>query len=198
MEDKQPTRLEEIIVDSQLSFPAAIAGTAAPRTVIRGLCLLDVRYVSFDGRLHQGQLVVHRHLQEEVAGIFAVIRAIGFPVARVVPIVQYRWSDEASMADNNTSAFNYRRVAGATRLSRHATGQAIDINPGQNPVIYADGVSLPPGAVYNPQAPGTLSPDCPTLQEFLSRGWQWGGYFKSPKDYHHLEKILGSSALDAP
>jgi peptidoglycan L-alanyl-D-glutamate endopeptidase CwlK len=190
MQGNKQTSPEEMIVDSRLSFTAAIAGTEAPRTVIEELSLLDVCYVSFDGRVHQGQLVVHRRLQDELAEIFAVIRAIGFPVAKVVPIVQYGWSDEASMAENNTSAFNYRRVAGANRLSRHATGQAIDINPGQNPVIYTDGVSLPPGAMYAPRAPGTFTPDSPLLQAFLLRGWQWGGDFQGLKDYHHWEKLL--------
>jgi peptidoglycan L-alanyl-D-glutamate endopeptidase CwlK len=188
MQESKHTRPEAIIVDSRLSFAAAIAGTEAPRAVIKELCLLDVCYLSFDGKLHQGQLVVHRRLQEELVEIFTVIRAVGFPVAKVVPIVHYRWSDEASMADNNTSAFNYRRVAGTNRLSRHATGQAIDINPGQNPVIYADGISLPPGAVYNPHAPGTFTPGSAVMREFLSRGWQWGGNFKSVRDYHHWEK----------
>ncbi|MDP2267595.1 MAG: M15 family metallopeptidase [Deltaproteobacteria bacterium] len=190
MEDNQQTSPEAIIVDSRLSFEDAIAGTAAPRAVIEELCLLDVRYVAFDGNVHQGQLVVHRCLQEELAEIFSLIRAIGFPVAKAVPVVHYGWSDEASMADNNTSAFNYRPVAGTTRLSRHATGQAVDINPGQNPVIYADGVSLPPGAVYAPQAQGTLTRDSLIRQEFLLRGWQWGGDFQGRKDYHHFEKIL--------
>lgn len=190
MEDNKQTSPEEIIVDSRRSFQAAIAGTEAPPAITKELCLLEVRYCSFDGRLHQGQLVVHKRLKEELTDIFAVIRAICFPVAKVVPIVHYGWSDEASMADNNTAAFNYRLVAGTTRLSRHATGQAIDINPGQNPVIYADGVSLPPGAVYAPQAKGTLTPASLIMQEFLSRGWQWGGDFHGLKDYHHFEKLL--------
>ena len=183
------TSPKAMIVDSRLSFPAAIAGTMAPRAIIEALCLLDVRYFSFDGKLHQGQLVVPRRLQKELAEIFTVIRATGFPVAKVVPIVQYGWLDEASMADNNTSAFNYRLVAGVNRLSRHAAGQAIDINPGQNPVIYSDGVSLPPGAVYDPQTPGTFNPDSPLMHEFLVRGWQWGGDFPGLKDYHHWEKL---------
>ena len=190
MEGNKQTSPDEIIVDSRLSFQAALAGTAAPRVITKELCLLEVRYWSFDGRLHQGQLVVNRRLQEELADIFAIIRTARFPVARVVPIVHYGWSDKASMADNNTSAFNYRRVAGATRLSRHATGQAIDINPGQNPVIYTDGVSLPPGAVYAPQVQGTFTPDSPIMHEFLLRGWQWGGDFQGLKDYHHFEKLL--------
>jgi hypothetical protein len=192
MEDSKQTSPDEIIVDSRLGFQAAIAGTAAPPAITKELCLLEVRYWSFDGRLHQGQLVVNQRLQEELADIFAFIRASRFPVAKVMPVVHYGWSDEASMSDNNTSAFNYRLIAGAARLSRHATGQAIDINPRQNPVIYADGVSLPPGAVYDPQAPGTLAPDSLLRHEFLSRGWQWGGDFQGLKDYHHLEKLLSA------
>ena len=193
MADKQPKFLpagpEAMIVDSRITFEDAIAGTAAPGAVIQELCLLDVCYVSCDGNVHQGQVVVHRRLQEELIEIFAVIRAIGFPLAKVVPIVHYGWSDEASMADNNTSAFNYRRVAGAKRLSRHATGQAIDINPVQNPVIYADGLALPPGAVYDPRAPGAFTSESPLMQAFLLRGWQWGGNFPGLKDYHHWEKL---------
>lgn len=190
MEDNKQTSPDEIIVDSRFSFQAALAGTAAPPVITEELCLLEVRYWSFDGRLHQGQLLVNQRLQEELADIFAIIRAVRFPVAKVIPIVHYDWSDEASMADNNTSAFNYRLIAGTTRLSRHATGQAIDINPCQNPFIYADGVSLPPGAVYVPQVPGTLSPDSDIMQALLSRGWKWGGDFQGRKDYHHLEKLL--------
>lgn len=187
---EEQTSPEAIIVDSRYSFQAAIADTAAPPAITGELCLLDVRYYSFDGRLHQGQLLVHKRLQEDLSDIFAIIRASRFPVAKVVPIVHYGWSDEASMEDNNTAAFNYRLVAGTTRLSRHATGQAIDINPGQNPVIYADGVSLPTGAVYAPQAKGTLVRDSLIGQEFLSRGWQWGGDFQGLKDYQHFEKLL--------
>ena len=190
MEDYTQTSPKGIIVDSQCSFSAAIAGTTAPADIIRELCLLEVGYFSFDARLHQGQLLVHKRLQEDVADIFAIIKASGFPVAKVVPIVYYHWLDEASMVDNNTSAFNYRLVAGTSRLSRHAAGQAIDINPYQNPVIYADGVSLPPGARYDPRAKGTLTPDSLIMQEFLSRGWQWGGDFPDLQDYHHFEKFF--------
>jgi hypothetical protein len=134
--------------------------------------------------------VVHQNVQQELTELFTLIRAVRFPVAKVIPIVYYGWSDEASMADNNTSAFNYRCVAGSDRLSNHATGLAIDINPGQNPVIYADGLSLPPGARYAPEVPGTLIRESPIMQALLSQGWRWGGDFPGSKDYHHLEKLL--------
>lgn len=179
---------EQVIVDSRLRFMEALAGTTAPPAIIKTLCLLEVCYYAFDGRLHRGQLVVHRRLTEELRDIFTIIRESRFPLGKVVPIVHYRWSDEASMADNNTSAFNYRLVAGTTRLSRHAGGLAIDINPRQNPVIYADGRSLPPGAPYLLQAPGTIAGESPLQQAFASRGWLWGGAFRNVKDYHHFEK----------
>ena len=189
MANHRQNNLKTIIVDSRLSFAEAIYGSTAPRAIIEELCLLPVRYKSFDGQLHQGQLVVHKSLREDLAAIFAALRVSCFPVAKVIPIVHYGWLDEASMADNNTSAFNYRLVAGTTRLSCHATGQAIDINPYQNPVIYGDGGSLPPGALYAPPSPGTLTPDGPIMQEFLSRHWRWGGDFSDLKDYHHFEKL---------
>jgi len=181
-----PTK--SVIVDSRLSFPEALAGIGAPLAIIDFLSLLEVMYYSFDGRLHQGQLVVHGRLREELREIFTILQDRHFPLGKVIPIVHYGWSDEASMADNNTSAFNYRLIAGTDRLSNHARGLAIDINPGQNPVIYPDGRSLPPGVVYAPEEPGTIIPEGPVLMAFLSRGWRWGGYFDQIKDYHHFEK----------
>jgi peptidoglycan L-alanyl-D-glutamate endopeptidase CwlK len=173
-----------IIVDSQMSFTEAIDGTKAPDHVIRELCLVDVLYYSFDGKLHQGQLIVHQSVRQEVEEIFALMRSERFPVARVVPIVRYGWSDNASMADNNTSAFNYRRVAGTRRLSRHA----VDINPVQNPVIYQNGRISPKDAVYQPGAGGTLSENSSVVRAFIDRGWCWGGHFRTMMDHHHFQK----------
>jgi hypothetical protein len=176
------------MLDIRMGFDEALAGTLAPPEVINTLSLLDVLYYSFDGKLHQGQLVIRDQLRDEIGQIFARIRALRFPVEKIVPVVRYGWSDLASMADNNTSAFNYRVIAGTNRLSSHAYGMAVDINPRQNPVIYEDGSVLPAGAAYDPQASGSFHPDCAVLREFLSLGWKWGGDFSSFKDYHHFEK----------
>lgn len=176
------------IVDSAMTFAASVAGTAAPPEIIGELCLLDVRYYSFDGLLHQGQLVVHRRIVEDVQAIFSLAEKIRFPIAKVVPVVHYGWSDETSMADNNSSAFNYRTVAGGNRMSHHARGLAVDINPFQNPVVYASGRTAPQGATYWPGERGVLTVDNPLVREFIKRGWRWGGNFRSFKDYHHFEK----------
>ena len=177
-----------VIVDSAMDFTGSVAGTAAPREVIEALCLISVRYVGFDGRLHEGQLVVHRELAADLEEIFALTETLKFPVAGVIPVVRYGWSDAASMAADNTSAFNYRKIAGKDRLSCHANGRAIDINPRRNPVVYPDGQITPAGALYRPGSPGTFTGEHPIVGALLERGWRWGGHFDHMRDYHHFEK----------
>lgn len=177
-----------MIVDSAMDFDEAVAGTGAPREIVETLALLDVRYVGFDDGLHAGQIVVHRDVATELGEIFDLLWALKFPIAQAVPVVRYAWSDEASMAANNTSAFNYRLIAGTRRLSRHASGRAVDINPRQNPVLYADGRGAPAGAVRRPGSPGTFAEGHPAVLAFTAKGWRWGGHFDHVKDYHHFEK----------
>jgi hypothetical protein len=111
----------------------------------------------------------------------------------MLPVVIYDWSDDASMAANNSSAFNYRLAVGKTRLSQHSFGRAIDINPMQNPYIKGD-VILPPGSVYDATVSGTLLPEGPVVTAFEKRGWVWGGRWTSLLDWHHFEKPASGAA----
>jgi peptidoglycan L-alanyl-D-glutamate endopeptidase CwlK len=163
-----------VIVDSAMDFARAVAGTAAPREVLDSLCLIDVRYCGFDGRRHKGQLVIHHDLAEELQELFALMEQRRFPVAGVTPIVCFGWSDEASMAADNSSAFNYRLIAGTDRLSQHALGRAVDINPRSNPAIYPNGRIAPARAVWQPVEDGTFTPDHPVVRAF--------------REKHHFEK----------
>jgi peptidoglycan L-alanyl-D-glutamate endopeptidase CwlK len=177
-----------VVVDSAMDFAEAVAGTAGPPEVLETLCLIDIRYRGFDGLLHLGQLVVHRELALEIREIFTRMEGWGFPVGRAIPLVRYGWSDEGSMAADNTSAFNYRLIAGTDRLSRHAEGRALDINPLRNPAVYPDGRISPSGAVYRPGDPGTFTGNDPVVLAFREQGWHWGGDFTHLLDYHHFEK----------
>jgi len=179
---------EEIITDSAMSFSEAIEGTTAPEEIVDSLSLADVLYYSFDGKRHQGQIVVNSALEDDVYEIFALMEKLKFPVGRVIPIVAYRWDDQTSMADNNSSSFNFRVIEGTTKLSLHSFGRALDINPVQNPVIYPTGVIAPEGVKYVSSAAGAFTAANPIVQEFIKRGWHWGGNFEQPKDYHHFEK----------
>jgi len=177
-----------VFVESAMDFAQAVDGTAAPREVVASLCLIDLRFLGFDGRPHTGQILVHRELAAEIREVFALIQALKFPVAGAVPIVRYGWSDEASMAADNSSAFNYRTIAGTDRLSCHALGRAVDINPRENPAVYPDGRIAPAGVAYRPDSPGTFTDDHPAVCAFIERGWRWGGHFDHVRDYHHFEK----------
>lgn len=141
---------EEAIVDSAMSFSEAIEGTPAPLEIIDSLSMIDVCYYSFDGRKHQGQIIVSREVEDDVYDLFNFIEKILFPIGKVIPIVAYQWDDYKSMADNNTSSFNFRVIEGTTKLSMHSLGKAVDVNPVQNPVIYPNGIVAPEGAKYLP------------------------------------------------
>ena len=61
----------------------------------------------------------------------------GWPIARMRLVDDYDGDDDRSMAANNASGFNCRRVAGQRNWSDHAFGAAIDLNPLQNPYVRA-------------------------------------------------------------
>ena len=60
-----------------------------------------------------------------------------FPIRRMQPVDVYGGSDPASMAADNTSAFNCRNAvaSGPPRWSAHAYGEAIDVNTIENPYV---------------------------------------------------------------
>jgi peptidoglycan L-alanyl-D-glutamate endopeptidase CwlK len=170
-----------------MTLEEALTGREIPDDIRSQLTLLDLDYWDFAGELQRGQLVIHRSLAPEVEALFAEITDARFPIARMVPVVAYDWSDDASMEANNCSAFNYRLAVGKSTLSQHSYGRAIDINPVQNPYIKGD-LILPPNGIYAPEATGTLLPDGPVVAAFEKRGWTWGGRWNTLKDWHHFEK----------
>jgi hypothetical protein len=186
---------DEVVTDSRMTAAEVFDGLdpRCPKGLRDRQAVVAVAYPGFDGKLRRGQLVVDRDLEKDVLAVFEVVRAERFPLRSVIPVSHPafrkngRWDDDLSMAANNTSCFNYREVTGGTSLSKHALGRAIDINPLQNPYIKGK-LTLPPESKYDPDAPGTLTADHPVTKAFLARGWEWGGNWKSLKDYQHFEK----------
>lgn len=180
---------KEAISDCNYSFEDALNGSAAPDEIKNNLALIDVYYYSSDNKIHKGQLLIHHLLAGDIKEIFDLILSKKFSIEKVIPIVKYDWSDELSMIDNNTSSFNYRLVAGTKKISNHAYGLAIDINPKLNPYIKGNHIS-PEGAKYNSKIPGTITFDSFIVKAFKDRGWTWGGDWLTRKDYQHFEKII--------
>ncbi len=180
---------ENIIIDSNMTFEESIKGTKAPKSIIDNLMLLDVMYYSTDKKLHKGQIVISKSVEKDISSIFEIAIKEKFIIEKCIPIVKYNWSDNKSMANNNTSSFNYRKVSGSKNLSKHSYGLAIDINPKYNPVVYKNGRISPKGATYDINKNGTLSKKSAIIDAFKKLGWKWGGEFRSFKDYHHFQKI---------
>lgn len=160
-------------------------------TPIADLAYLRLAFFGFDGEVHEGQLVVHRDLADEVVAIFRALFQSRFPIEKMQLIDAYHGDDDAAMADNNTSAFNCRFVPGKPGVfSRHSQGRAIDINPRLNPMVKGKSVTPPAGVVFLNQAsgPGILRQGAAAVGEFTRRGWVWGGAWQSLKDYQHFEK----------
>lgn len=156
--------------------------------------LLEVKYISKkDGAAHNGQILVHRDLAFDIKGLFDFFLDIDFRLEKVVLAQEgvYRGDDIACMEDNNTSAMNYRLIAGEKRLSLHSFGFAIDINPRDNPVEQ-NGEPITPGYrdLENPQ---TLTDKHPVVKYLEERGWDWDGRYSEPySDYHHFAKPLAT------
>jgi len=158
-------------------------------------------YVDMQGsEKNDGRIVVLDVVAANVQAIMDGLHRQRFPLAKARPIEAYRGDDDASMNDNNTSAFNGRAITGGTRWSLHAYGVAIDMNPHQNPYISLaeDGSAAIKPAIAARSAVNRLDarPDKPVrpglaedvVDLFADQGFvHWGGYWNYPIDYQHFE-----------
>lgn len=163
----------------------------------------DLRYVkilhyNFDGILQEGELICNQAIAQDMVEIFYELYLANYQIAKMVLIDAYGADDNLSMEDNNTSAFNYRVVSGTSRLSKHAYGLAIDINPMQNPFVDIN----EDGSLYSSPAGSEIYADRTVLfdhkideqdlcyQLFIEHGFIWGGHWKSYQDYQHFQKEI--------
>lgn len=157
------------------------------------LSYVRVLYRDFDGNARIGELVVNRRITDDVLEIFRGLYDADYRIGKMVLIDEYGGDDNLSMADNNTSSFNYRIVNHSTVLSRHAYGLAIDLNPLYNPWIYEkDGETItdpPSGAAYADRTldlPYLIDHEDLAYQLFTEHGFKWGGDWDGSKDYQHF------------
>jgi len=174
------------------SFNPSIKG-CAQRLDLR---LLSLPFRDFAGIEKTGQLIVHKSVAEDVRDVFvALFESKSLAIARMDLIDVFGGNDEASMAANNTSGYNCRKASGSRRLSSHALGLAIDVNPLVNPFVWKKGTSPKGGEAWDTPAertaaagnqPGLITANSAITLAFKAKGWGWGGDWKSSKDYQHF------------
>ncbi|MFL6205070.1 MAG: M15 family metallopeptidase [Acidimicrobiales bacterium] len=156
---------------------------------VEQLRAIDLRHWGNDGAVHTGRLIVAANVAEGVVDVFRDLYEARFPIQRMEPIDKYGGDDNRSIKANNTSAFNCRAVTGGSGWSEHAYGRAIDVNPFVNPYVKGSTVLPPEAAPYRDRSrddPGMIHADDEVVRAFAARGWRWGGYWSSLKDYQHF------------
>jgi hypothetical protein len=173
-----------------LSYPE---GCTVPRGDLRHVRVL---HVDAQGKVHKGELVCNKAIAQDLVDIFRQLYQARYPIEKIRLIDDYKADDEQSMRDNNTSSFCYRTVSGTKKLSKHALGMAIDINTRYNPWVRkgADGrqlVSPDNGRPYADRSksyPYKIAKGDLLYRLFIQHGFQWGGNWRTMKDYQHFEK----------
>lgn len=155
---------------------------------LEALAVLSVPHWTPESGLSRGQLVVAAEVADEVLSVFRELYGARFPITRMEPVHVFGGSDDASMAADNTSAFNCRPVTGGSSYSRHSYGTAIDLNPLRNPYVRGERVLPPEGREWleRDARPGVITADGVAVAAFARIGWKWGGAWRSSKDYQHF------------
>lgn len=166
---------------------------------------VNFSYLNASGQVQDdGQLVVLDLIAPQVMKLMQALLHQSFAIWQARPMEHYGGDDDASMAANNSSAFNGRLItSGASEeesWSLHAYGVAIDINPLQNPWLAtaADGsLSVKPSAArdysgerLDAETGEALQPGMvePVVGLFAEHGFfVWGGDWQDPIDYQHFQ-----------
>lgn len=165
----------------------------------------DYRYLMIlhrnaEGKSQMGEMICNKAIAKKLLKIFRQLYDADYRIERMVLIDHYDADDERSMMANNTTCFNYRVVKGSTKLSAHAKGLAIDINPLYNPYVKKgkQGTVIQPkgGRKYayhrdrRRDIPYKIDRNDLAYKLFTAQGFKWGGNWNSLKDFQHFEYDL--------
>jgi hypothetical protein len=162
------------------------------------LRLLTVPYHGFDGRIHSGQLVVNEAAVAPLTQVFQRLYQLRFPIRHMALSDTYGPASGRPADGDVTASFECRQASaspctssantGTGSWSEHAYGEAVDLNPLENPYVgcgmtrdklslsYLDRSRLRRGMV----TPGVVA-------AFRAVGWGWGGSWTgSTHDYMHF------------
>ena len=152
---------------------------------------LKMLHYTPSGEIKEGEMVVSKDIAEDVVAIFKELFEAEYPIERMQLIDDYAADDGKSMSANNTTAFCYREISGGGKLSKHALGIAIDLNPLYNPYVKGGKVEPEAGLPYvnrRQKFAMKITKNDLAYKVFTRHGFKWGGNWKSLKDYQHFEK----------
>ena len=153
------------------------------------LAWLRLTFWGFDDRRHTGELLVHETVARDLVSVFGRLYAARFPLEELGIVTRRDLAAPPTGDGNMTTGFACRPTTGGTSYSQHAYGLAMDVNSFQNPYLN-DGLVLPElASAYlrrDHTRPGMIQAGGPVVRAFASIGWEWGGSWRTLKDYQHF------------
>jgi hypothetical protein len=153
-----------------------------------------VPFYDWSGNPRMGNLIARGSVVRDLNAVFKRAFKARFPIRRMQLVDVWRGSDIRSMAADNTSAFNCRKVTGNPyRLSQHSFGNAIDINTLENPYVTRSRVYPSAGRAFLKRTKakkGMILRRGPIAREMKRQGWLWGARWSHP-DYQHFSSNGG-------
>ena len=155
---------------------------------------LHVLHKDLDGNTHEGEMICNVYIAKDVIEIFKALYDADYPIEKIRLVDEYNADDELSMRDNNSSSFNFRFISHTTKISKHGLGMAVDINTLYNPYTkVVDGKRILEPATAEEYVDRTknfsykIDENDLCYKLFIAHGFEWGGSWKSAKDYQHFE-----------
>jgi hypothetical protein len=150
------------------------------------LRLLSVSYRGFDRGVHTGRLVVNAAVARPLLSVFGRLYRLRFPIREMDPL-DLSGDDTAAFECRDASPSPCAGSAPTHHWSEHAYGEAVDINPIENPYtgcgVTRERASIP----YLNRSrvrPGMVT--AAVVAAFDSIGWGWGGRWTGTQDYMHF------------
>jgi hypothetical protein len=160
------------------------------------LRLLTVTHWGFDGRTHTGQVVVNARSAAPLARVFRRLYELRFPIRHLLLADAYGPARSRPADGDISGVFECRQAVpspcvggtGTGSWSEHAYGEAIDLNPVENPYVGCGQTRDRASRPYLDRSRlrrGMVTPA--VVRAFRSVGWGWGGDWSgSTKDYMHF------------
>jgi hypothetical protein len=150
------------------------------------LRLLTVTFRGFDRAAHAGQLVVNAAAARPLLKVFGRLYQLRFPIREMDPL-HLSGDDTGGFQCRDASASPCPGTAPTHTWSEHAYGEAVDIDPIENPYTGCGVTRQRASIPYLNRSrirPGMVTPA--VVAAFASIGWGWGGRWAGTQDYMHF------------
>lgn len=163
---------------------------------LSGLRVLTVSTWGFDRRVHTGQLVVNADAVRPLTAVFRRLFTLRFPIRHMRLADEYGPASAHPADGDVTASFECRQAVpspctggtGTGSWSEHAYGEAVDLDPVENPYVGCGMTRDKTALSYLNRSRvrrGMVTPA--VVAAFRAAGWGWGGAWAgSTKDYMHF------------